>query len=34
MLSMNSDMVISKGDAANPLIRLKKSAQSTWFNKA
>ena len=34
MLSMNSNMVITKGDAANPLLRLKKSVQSTWFNKS
>ena len=33
MLSMNSDMVISKGDAINPLTRLKKSSSSTWFKK-
>ena len=33
MLSMNSDMVISKGDTDNPLIRLKKSSPSTWFKK-
>ena len=33
MLSMNSDMVISKGDAISPLIRLKKSSISTWFKK-
>ena len=33
MLSMNSDMVISKGDAIKPLIRLKKSSTSTWFKK-
>ena len=31
MLSMNSEMVISKGDAINPLMRLKKSSTSTWF---
>ena len=34
MLSMNSNMVITKGDAANPLLRLKKSVKSTWFNKS
>jgi len=34
MLSMNSNMVITKGDAANPLLRLKKSMKSTWFNKS
>ena len=34
MLSMNSNMVITKGDAANPLLRLKKSVQSTWFNQS
>ena len=33
MLSMNSEMVISKGDAINPLLRLKKSSTSTWFKK-
>jgi len=26
-------MVISKGDAINPLTRLKKSSSSTWFKK-
>ena len=34
MLSMDSNMVITKGDAANPLLRLKKSVKSTWFNKS
>ena len=34
MLSMNSNMVITKGDAANPLLRLQKSVPSTWFNKS
>jgi glutamate 5-kinase len=35
MLSMGSDMVISKGDSINPLIRLKKlsTSTSTWFVK-
>jgi len=34
MLSMDSNMVITKGDSANPLLRLKKSVKSTWFNKS
>ena len=33
MLSLNSEMVISKGDAINPLMRLEKSSASTWFKK-
>ena len=33
MLSMNAEMVISKGDAINPLMSLKKSSTSTWFKK-
>ena len=33
ILSMNSEMVISKGDSINPLLRLKKSSTSTWFKK-